>query len=313
MARRALALAAAAALALPAGATAAPDYGAIAAEVERMVVWVHPRAEGQVSEADAGRLRLRVLDKDIGRIKVAVLPESAAREAGGMQELANGIAGELGAAGALVVAAGDGLWAVTSWDEGGRVAAVLKRAAGRSSQYRRLAYAIDGIAAIDPEDNILERAQGGAGVEQPGSDPGSDVVGDAVDDAAGDFLGTFRLAALLVAAAIALPFLAGAFCVWRWFRARTADAAEAVEDRRRAAGERLMTLGDDIRLLDLDATMPGADPAAVAAYNQAVAAYDKADDALPPAATARRVHAVEALVAEGERQMTIAKTGFGRL
>ena len=307
MARRALAVLVAA-LAAPAGAAvaAAPDYGAIADEVERNVVWVHPRAGAQIDPGQAGRLRLRILDKDIGRIKIAVLPPSLAREAGGMPELANGIDRELGAAGALLVAAGDGLWAVTSWDEGGRVAAVLRRAAGRSDPYRRLAYAVDGIAAIDPQDNVLEQAQGGGA-----GPPGTPAI--QVDDPSDEILGTFRLAALVVAAAIALPFLIGAFFVFRWFRARNADASEAVEDRRRAAHDRLMALGDDIRLLDLDATMPGADRAGVEAYNAAVASYDRADDALPQAATGRRVGLVEGWLGDGERQMQAAKRAFGRL
>lgn len=306
MARRALALALVA-LAFPAAATAAPDYGTIAAEVERNVVWVHPRAARDVDPGEAGRLRLRILDKDIGRIKIAVLPASLAREAGGMQDLANGIDRELGAAGALVVAAGDGLWAITSWPEGGRVTAVLRRAAGRSDTFRRLAYAVDGIAAVDPQDNVLEQAQGGNGVDQPS--PGAPVI----DDPSDEILGTFRLAALLIAAAIALPFLIGAFFVWRWFRARNTDATEAVEDRRREANERLLALGDDIRLLDLDATMPAADRRGVDAYNAAVAAYDKADDALPGATTGRRVGMVENWLSEGEGRMQAAKKAFGRL
>ena len=188
MARRALSAALAAALAVPAAAAAAPDYGTIAAEVERNVVWVHPRAARALDAGEAGRLRLRILDKDIGRIKIAVLPAALAREAGGMQDLANGIDRELGAAGALIVAAGDGLWAVTSWPEQGRVSAVLRRAAGRSDTFRRLAYAVDGIAAVDPDDNVLEQAQGGAGVDQPSPAP-------VIDDPSDEILGTFRLAA----------------------------------------------------------------------------------------------------------------------
>ena len=296
----------AAALAAPGTATAAPDYGAMAAAVEREVVWVHPRAQHEVDVGEAGRLRLRILDEDLGRIKIAVVPPALAREAGGMQALANGIERELGAAGALVVSAGDGLWAVTTWPENGRVAAVLRRAAGRSDTYRRLVYAVDGIAAIDPEDDVLEQAQGGSGAQQPGVAPPAGV------DPSGEILGTFGAAVVVIVATIALPFLVGALFVWRWFRARDADAAEAVEERRRAVNERLLALADDIRLLDLDSGMPGADQHGVDAYNRAVAAYDKADDALPHAATARRVAVVERLLSDGERDMQAAKRAFGR-
>src|SRR5688500_7828806 len=89
------------AAAAPAPAAASDDPEQLAAAVERDIVHVDPGALARVSEAEAGRLRLRIVRRNNGRIKILVATPSAAQSNGGVAGLANAVAREIEVRGAL--------------------------------------------------------------------------------------------------------------------------------------------------------------------------------------------------------------------
>jgi hypothetical protein len=170
-------------LAVPAEALAGSTAREVAEGLRADPVYVAPKLSGLLSVPERGRLRLRIVRRDIGRIQIAVVPSGSAERAGG--------------------------------------------------------------------DELL------------------DDVGD-----------SFRLGVLIVAAAIALPFVLGALgllVVWRRRRA----AAEAREQlTTRDARDELVALGEEIRALDLDVDMPGASQGARDEYERALSLYDRANQLL---------------------------------
>ena len=298
-----LSILATAAVAAPAPAAVAQP-AEIAEGLRRDPVYVAPGAKPSLTPAEAGRVRLRIVRRDIGRIKVAVLPGRAAQEAGGMANLANAVDRELRAKGNLILVAGGNFHLITSYPQVGPALAALRAAvqpgSGRELDAQLLA-AVDGLAEVDP-------GPAGDG-PQPGPDGGGirpPAAGNA-DDAANDVLGTFRLAVLIVAAAVALPFLL--VCGWLLLRYRRgrADQAEALEEDRQAARDELITLNEEIRALDIDVSMPSAAAAGRDAYERALRHYELADGGLPKATTPRRLGKVRAALEQGRREIEAAK------
>src|SRR5947208_2410994 len=87
---RFLAIVAPVALALPAPAGAANDDATRLARALRAdPVHVDRSAPRGLSPVSAGRLRLRIARRDIGRVRIAVVSPAIARRAGGLDALAN--------------------------------------------------------------------------------------------------------------------------------------------------------------------------------------------------------------------------------
>lgn len=298
----AAAVVAVASLAWSGSASAETDPAAIAEGLRSDPVYVDRDAHRTLSSAEAGRVRLRIVERNIGRIKVAVLPEEAAEGAGGIAPLANSIDRELAAPGTLIVAAGKGLYAVTSYPQVDQAVRALRQAvsenagAGLSAQ---LLDAVNRIARIDPGaagDLALPRT---ATPTSPG------------DDFLHELLELLRLVAFGVVALMALPvlFLAGRG-LWRWNRRRQ-DASDRLLAARRRARESLIALGDNIRALDLDVSMPDADRGALADYEQALARYEEASRTLDGADTPRRVELATLALDEGRMRIETAKARLG--
>ena len=271
-------------------------------------VYAHPRADPGLRDAQAGRLRLRIVRRKIGRIKIAVVPAEAAERLGGVAALANAIDRRLRARGTLVVVAGPSIYAVVSYDGAPQAVAALRRAVATHRDdglAAQLLDAVDRIARIDPGPDADVGRQG----EQiPGSAPNLNLPSAGGDDIVDDFLGTIRLGFLLIVAAILLPFVALGIRAWVRSRRGRAEEAEVLGEDWAAARGDLIALGEEIRALDLDVSMPGADQAGVAEYERALTEYERADQELGRPVTRRRLARVTAALAEGRRRIEGAKT-----
>jgi hypothetical protein len=297
------------ALAAAAPASAAPSTPRQVAEALRSdPVYVHPRARPRITTAEAGRLRLRILRRDLGRIKVAILPARSANRVGGIAPLANAIDQRLRAKGTLIVSAGSGLHVIVSYPNPEAALGAVRgavRAHARDGLAPKLLEAVDRVAEVDPG------PQGDlAGPGDPaGTVPAIPVIPNFPDPekVTDDFFDAFKLGLLIVVGIIALPILLGVFRVWRGAKRASEEAAEELDDDRKATRDELIALGDRIRALDLDFSMPGADATARREYEQALAAYEKADQELGRADSARRLARAKSALAEGRRHMDAAQ------
>jgi hypothetical protein len=206
--RRLVAVAATAAVALaaaPQGASAEAAVREIAAALRSDPVYVADSQSRLLSIAEQGRIRLRIVRKDIGRIQIAVVSPESAQRAGGIGGLANAIDQAMpGRRGALVATTGSAFHVVTSHGVVEPTAAALRSAVeshrgdGLAAQ---LLAGVDGIAEVDPgnEADVNAVVPGVPSADQ--GSPSSDVADDIGE--------SFRIGVLIVAAAIALPFLLG--------------------------------------------------------------------------------------------------------
>jgi hypothetical protein len=132
--------------------------------------------------------------------------------------------------------------------------------------------AVDGIAEVDPGAGADVNAPS-PGVPSPARTPESDNSFDEIGD-------SFRLGVLIVAAAIALPFLLGAIALFLGWRRRREAAEEREEfDRGGARGE-LIALGEEVQALDLDVEMPNASARGRDEYERALNLYGRANQLL---------------------------------
>lgn len=286
------------------------DAADIADALRADPVYVDRRARPGLSPADAGRVRLRILDRNLGRIKIAVVPDRLAASVGGVAALANQIDQRLRVPGTLVVVAGSSVYAVVSYRDAPGAVAALRRAVNAHSDdglAAQLLDAVDRIARVDPGPSGDLRGPDQGGGTVPGQPPSG-----AADDFLDGVLDTVRLAFLVAAAAIALPFVLVALFLWRRARRGSAEAAESFEDDREAARQDLISLGDELRALDLDVSMPGADPEGCAEYHRALEQYERADGALARADSPRRLSRAVSALSEGRVRIEAAKARFGR-
>ena len=277
--RRLLTVAAAAAVAL----TAAPEPASADATVREIAtvlrsdpVYVADSQSRLLTVPERGRVRLRIVRKDIGRIQIAVVSRQGAQRAGGIGGLANAIDQAMpGRRGALIATTGSAFHVVTSHGVVEPTAAALRNAVeshrgdGLAAQ---LLAGVDGIAEVDPGgDADVNAAVPGVPSADQGS-PSNDV-GDDIGD-------SFRIGVLVVAAAIALPFLLGAMVFLFGVRRRRAAAQDREEIGRGDARDELVALGEEIEALDLDVEMPNASARGRDAYEQALKLYDRANQLL---------------------------------
>ena len=297
---RAVALVAALAFAAPAHAQSGAETAAEALEADP--VYVHPRANARLTVPEQGEVRLAIVRSAIGRVKVAVVPEAVAARSEGVQGFANQVDRGLGVLGTLIVVAGLDYWAVTSYPQADEAADALRSAVRARDDDRlvdELVPAIRRIGEIDPG---------------PGSDPSpvpaQDDVPDA-DDFFDDVGDAFKLGVLIVAGAIALPFVLGAVLLAARARRRRAREREVHEAGERSADDELVALGDEIRELDLDTSMPNASRAALTEYEQAIARYDQANELLSGDPTEYRVEQARAAITAGRRHLAAARERLG--
>jgi hypothetical protein len=225
---------------------------------------------------ERGRVRLRIVRRDIGRIQIAVVSPRSAGRAGGLSALANAIDQAMpGRRGALVVTTGSAFHVVTSHGVVGPTAAALRAAVESNREgdlEAQLLAAVDGIAEVDPGAGGDVNAPS-PGVPSPAGTQEPDDLGDDISD-------TFRLGVLIVAAAIALPFLLGALALLLAWRRRREAAEDREEIERGGARDELIALGEEIQALDLDVEMPDASPRGRDEYERALKLYDRANQLL---------------------------------
>jgi hypothetical protein len=244
-------------------------------------------------------VRLAILDKDLGRIKIAIVTRQAALDEGGVKGLADAIDQRLRVPGTLVVIAGDNAWVTTSYDRPQAAALAVRRAFARDGNLAgQLLAAVDGIARIDP----------GPGGDLEGTQP---VASREIDDAAQGFLDTIQLIFWIVGLVIALPFLFGAFVLVRALWRSSRQSREAVGDQRSDANDELVALGDQIRELDSQAGTFESDLIGQAAYERALGAYERAERLLPAAASPRRLARVRLVLAQGQSHIAAARARLG--
>jgi hypothetical protein len=276
---------------------------AAARTLESDPVYVDPRAADRLTVAEQGRVRIAIVRLALGRVKVAVLPQAAASRAGGIGQLAGDLDRSLDVRGTLIVVAGHAYWAVTSYPNSQGAAAALQAAVSERPNDRlapELIDAIRRIARIDPGSALDPRSGPAPAFEVPGGENFLDDVGDA-----------FRLGVLIVAAAIALPFvLVAIFLLMRARRGRAREE-EVQQAGEWSAQSELVALGDEIRSLDLDTSMPNANRAALAEYEQGLASYDQANDLLSGDPTPYRVEQARAAIAAGRRHVEAARERLG--
>jgi hypothetical protein len=288
-----LACAAAGLIGPAAAAQATPERAAQTLESDPL--FVAPGASGRLSVPERGVVRIQIVREAIGRIKIAVVTEDDARSAGGAAGYAQEIARRIDLRGTLIVVAGRDYYALTSYPDSDAAVRALRAAVDAHKKLvRQLTDAIERIAKIDPGSDADPRPTDIPGI------PDTDDFFDDVED-------TFRIAGLIVAIAIALPFIL--LTLWltaRWRRKRSRDR-EVEQHGERTVRDELVSLGDDIRSLDLDTSMPNADRAALADYEQALVNYDKANDLLLGDPSGYQVDQAKAAIAAGRRYVDAAR------
>jgi hypothetical protein len=261
---------------LPAGAAAASTVREVSAGLRTDPLYVDDSHSRLLTVAERGRVRLRIVRQDIGRIQIAVVSTRSAERAGGLAELANAVDQAMpGRRGSLVVTTGSAWHVVTSHGvveptaAALRTAVVANRDRGLAAQ---LLAAIDGIAEVDP----------GAGADANAPSPGlpSAPAGGQSNDVGDDIGDSFRLGVLIVAAAIALPFILGVLVFLAGLRRRREAAQDREQIQRGDARDELIALGEEIQALDLDVEMPHASTHGRDEYERALKLYDRANQLL---------------------------------
>jgi hypothetical protein len=268
-------------------------------------IYVAESQSGLLTVPQRGKLRLRIVDDDIGRIQIAVVSPRSAERAGGLRALANAIDQAMpGRRGSLLATTGENFYVVTSHAVVEPTAAAVRAAVESHSSEgldAQLLAAVDGIAEVDPgADSDLNAP--------PVSAPAGARAHDVNDDI-GDGL---RIGLLIVAAAIALPFLIGAIALLMALRRRRA----AVEDREQLdegdARDELLALGEELESLDLDVDMPNASAQGRDEYERALNLYDRANRLLSkhePSDVER--DEARRSIQEGRAQLAAARDALG--
>ena len=261
---------------LPDGASAASTVREVAGALPADPVYVADSQRRLLTVRERGRVRLRIARVDIGRIQIAVVSPRSAERAGGLSELANAVDQALpGRRGALILTTGSAFHVVTSHGVVGPTASALRAAVEskrRGGLDAQLLAAVDGIAEVDPGAGADVNAPS-PGMPSPAGTPGPD---DSLDDI-GD---SFRLGVLIVAAAIALPFLLVGIALFLGWRRRREAAQDREQFDRGGARQELIALGEEIQALDLDVEMPNASPRGRDEYERALNLYDRANQLL---------------------------------
>jgi hypothetical protein len=245
-------------------------------------VYVDPDAERAISDADAEDLRTAIAKEEAGPMYIAVLPASAANEAGGDPRLAlRKVATAIGESGTYASVIGDNF-------DAGSEDVLPEGVAGRLAAEALQAERSKGTAAV--LENFVRRVGKARGeAASGGQDGGSGISGGVL------------LAILAIPAAL---FGVSLFRRRKRERARAEAEFQEVHD---AARDDVIALGQDIRALDLDMEMPNADPEAKTHYGLAVERYGQAEEALDRARRPQDVQPVTELLEEGRWAMEAAR------
>ena len=252
-----------------------------AAETLRLdPVYVDPDAERAISDSDADDLRELITDEDAGPLYIAVLPASAAREAGGSVDGAlREIAGTTDEPGVYAGVIGDSFRA-------GATEGVLPQ--GQAGELAREAFGAERSGGTTA---VLEEFVRRVGKARSGGGGGGS------DDGGGGGLGWLWLAVLAVPVAL----------VGLSRRRRRREEAAQFAQVRDVARDDVIALGDDIRSLDLDIEMPDTDPEARQHYALAVERYQQAEQALEGARRPEDLQPVSERLEEGRWAMEASR------
>jgi hypothetical protein len=279
----------------------------LARDIEREIVHVDRKAKPKVSVAEAGRIRIRIVRKAFGRLKIGVVPEERAAEEGGASGLANAVARDLDFRGALMIVAGSNVYTLTSHNGAQQTADAVREAFGRSDDRgKQILGAVDAIGAVDPGPSAdLNQNQGAPG--SGGSTDFGDADGffDSIED-------TFRLTGLIIGLSFLIPIVAVILYVMYRVRRSRQEAEADVDFANEGLRNELIALGDEIRALEVDVGMPGVNAMGVADYEAAVQQYDRANLALERVdENPRYAGEVRAALKEGQRRISDAKVRLG--
>jgi hypothetical protein len=248
-------------------------------------VYVDTDAERALSAHEVDRLREAIRRHDAGPLYLAVLPGSAAEEAGGDPDAALGeIARSVGEPGTYAAVIGDSFRA-------GATGGVLRPGeAGALAAQALQAESGNGTAAVlDDFVRRLGEARASGGQSPRGPSDGG---------------GNFPVFLLLL---LGLPLVLFAFARRRQRKREEATLEAEFEQVRKVARDDVVALGDDIRALDLDMEMPNADPEAKQHYALAVERYTQAQEALDRARSPQQLQLVTELLEEGRWAMEAAR------
>ena len=248
-------------------------------------VYVDQGAEQAISEDQAESLRAEIAARKAGPLYIAVLPASAANEAGGdpgaaLAEMARGVG------------------------ESGTYAAVI----GESFRAGAEDVLAPGVAGeLATEALAAERGNGTAAVLRDFVRRVGTARGEAGDAGSGGQDGGSGISGGVLLAILAVPLALFAFSRIRRRKRDQAQAAAEFEEVRDAARDDVIALGQDIRALDLDMEMPDADSEAKTHYGLAVERYQQADQALQAARRPEDIKPVTELLEEGRWAMEAAR------
>ena len=294
---------------LPAGAGASEYSERIAKKVATEIVYVDPKAKPRISTGEAGRIRIQIVKKAPGRVKVAVVPASRAEEEGGVSGLGSAIGRDLKPRGALLVVAGNSTFTLTSHPAHQQAATAVGEAFNRrggDSRADEIVAAVNALAAVDPGPSAdpPDTGGGGGGVPPDFGDASDDIF-DTVDDA-------IKTTTIIIAAFFIIPILA--LILWIALRVRRSrkDAEGDIDFAQEQLRNELIALGDEIRALEVDTQLAGANPMGVADYEAAVQQYDRANFALERSdQNDRYLGEARAAIREGQRRISDAKVRLG--
>lgn len=278
-----------------------------AAALDRDPVYVAPVRSSRLDASAQGRLRLRIVDKNIGRIKIAVIPGAWAREEGGVRAYANAVDADLRGRGALLVYADGNVHVVTSHRYADDAASGAKRAfsagGGLENELRR---AVDALAEVDPGPSGDARGPepGSPATSVPGGFPDPDKIVDSIDQG-------IKATFIVVLAIVVAIFSLVAFLTLRGLHRAREESEESLEDARAAAEAERVALGEDIVDLDAVTSMPDVAASARSAYERALDAYEKSGLALQRADSGRRLAVAAALIAKGREDAASARRVTG--
>ena len=270
----------------PAGGSNALDDAAAALRANP--VYVDPRAERAISDAEAGRLRERIASADAGPLYLAILPGSAADVAGGDPDRALVLlarrVGEPGTyvgliGGALRAGATDG---ILPEGQAGRLAADALRAQRDDGTTAVLTTLVDRVGEA--------RAEMGSGGARSADDRGG-----------GGGSGLFLLALLGIPAAF---LFVGARRRKRQAQRRERDELAELKAFTR---DDVIALGQDIRDLDIDVEMPNTPAAARDDYARALERYEEADTAWEQARHPADLERVASLLEDGRHAIACTR------
>ena len=262
----------------------ADGFAQIAQELQSSPVYVDPRAENAISDAERQALAQRISARNAGPMYIAIVPGSLRDRTGGdATTVAQEIARALDREGVYAVIAGGQFRA-------GNVGRGLERGvagelATEAFERRRDA----GAAPVLTEFVDLvgaARANGGA----------STVDHQAPGEGGAGALGLLAL----VGGGVGLV-------AWRSRRRRRREEEAQVAELQDTARDDLVALGDDVRALDLDVQMPGADEEARHHYGAALERYERAERALDQARRPEDFAAIGQALEEGRFAMAAAK------